>query len=102
MGRALESIDPTSGKLVRRWPELTAGELEAQLERAHAATRIWGAGEVAARGAVLERAASLLRERAEELALLMAEEMGKPLAQGRAEAEKCALGCEFYARHGAP
>jgi succinate-semialdehyde dehydrogenase/glutarate-semialdehyde dehydrogenase len=38
-----------------------------------------------------------LRERKDELAMLMALEMGKPLAQGRAEAEKCAWVCEYYA-----
>lgn len=41
----------------------------------------------------------MLRERREEFATLMAAEMGKPLKQGIAEAEKCALGCEYYADH---
>ena len=41
----------------------------------------------------------MLRERKEEFARLMALEMGKPLKQGIAEAEKCALGCDYYAEH---
>jgi succinate-semialdehyde dehydrogenase/glutarate-semialdehyde dehydrogenase len=45
------------------------------------------------------RTAALLRERRDALARLMAVEMGKPLAQGRAEADKCALVCEYYAEH---
>jgi succinate-semialdehyde dehydrogenase/glutarate-semialdehyde dehydrogenase len=46
---------------------------------------------------VLRRAAALLRERRDALARLMAVEMGKPVTQGRAEAEKCASVCDFYA-----
>ena len=45
----------------------------------------------------MRRAGALLRERKDELARLMALEMGKPLAQGRAEAEKCAWVCDYYA-----
>jgi succinate-semialdehyde dehydrogenase/glutarate-semialdehyde dehydrogenase len=43
----------------------------------------------------------MLRARAGDLAALMAREMGKPLAQGRAEADKCAWACEYYAEHAA-
>jgi succinate-semialdehyde dehydrogenase/glutarate-semialdehyde dehydrogenase len=45
------------------------------------------------------RAAALLRERTEALATLMADEMGKPVTQGRAEVGKCAWVCEHYAEH---
>ena len=47
----------------------------------------------------MKKAAAILRERKEEFAKLMALEMGKPFKQGVAEAEKCALGCEYYADH---
>src|SRR6185295_19521627 len=57
----------------------------------------WRETAFGARAVPMRRAASLLRERKEELAQLMAVEMGKPLAQGRAEAEKCAWVCEYYA-----
>jgi succinate-semialdehyde dehydrogenase/glutarate-semialdehyde dehydrogenase len=50
--------------------------------------------------AVPMRAAALrLRERRDELARLMAMEMGKPFAQGQAEADKCAWVCEYFAEH---
>jgi len=52
------------------------------------------------RGALLTEAASLLEREAATLAETMAIEMGKPLAQGRAEAFKCALGCRYYAENG--
>ncbi len=99
-GRALESVDPTTGERLREWPEASDAELARALERAHAASERWARASFGERGRALRAAAGLLRERAPSLALLMAEEMGKPLAQGRAEAEKCAATCEFFAAHG--
>lgn len=49
----------------------------------------------------LREAALLLRQRSGPLAELMADEMGKPVASGKAEAEKCALVCDYYAENGA-
>ena len=58
------------------------------------------------RAAPMLRVAVLLRERAQELARLMALEMGKPLKDGVAEVTKCAGACDYYAaaaqRHLAP
>jgi succinate-semialdehyde dehydrogenase/glutarate-semialdehyde dehydrogenase len=42
----------------------------------------------------------VLRRRREELAALATAEMGKPITQSRAEIDKTAAGCEFYATHG--
>ena len=101
MARALESIDPTSGERLRVWPELDEHELERRLAFAYAAAQRWARVSFDERASCLERAAQLLGERAAELAALMASEMGKPLAQGRAEVEKCAQGCEHFAAHAA-
>lgn len=98
--RALESVDPTSGARLRAWPELDEAELERRVERAHRAAADWARSSFDERSSALSRVAAQLRARAEALALAMAEEMGKPLAQGRAEVEKCALACEHFAAHG--
>ncbi len=47
----------------------------------------------------MKAAAATLRHHKEEYAGLMTSEMGKPHAEGLAEIEKCALGCEFYAKN---
>jgi succinate-semialdehyde dehydrogenase/glutarate-semialdehyde dehydrogenase len=47
----------------------------------------------------LRKMATLLEKEAPRLAVMMAEEMGKPVAQGRGEALKCAKACRYYAEH---
>ena len=50
---------------------------------------------------MLRRVADRLDDRTDELAELMALEMGKPVVGGRGEVEKCAWVCRYYADHGA-
>jgi succinate-semialdehyde dehydrogenase/glutarate-semialdehyde dehydrogenase len=94
---ALQSINPATDVLIREYPESSAGDVAKALSAAHQAFLAWRQTSFAERSRAMLRAAALLRERKEELAKLMALEMGKPLAQGRAEAEKCAWVCEYYA-----
>jgi len=47
----------------------------------------------------MRKAAALLRERRDEYARLMTEEMGKTITDGRAEVEKCAFHCDWFADH---
>jgi acyl-CoA reductase-like NAD-dependent aldehyde dehydrogenase len=53
------------------------------------------------RATLMRNAAQVLRSKAGEYAHLMAQEMGKPVRDGVAEAEKCATGCDFYAENAA-
>jgi succinate-semialdehyde dehydrogenase/glutarate-semialdehyde dehydrogenase len=94
---ALETINPTTGARVREYAEASPTEVEAALANAQEAFLAWRVTPFAKRATHMRFAASLLRERQGDLAHLMAIEMGKPLAQGRAEAEKCAWVCEYYA-----
>ncbi|HSD27615.1 MAG TPA: aldehyde dehydrogenase family protein, partial [Vicinamibacteria bacterium] len=96
---SLRSVNPTDGSLVREYAEATADEVAAVLAAAARAFLGWRQTTFAERASVLRRAGALLRERKSELARLMAVEMGKPVAQGRGEAEKCAWVCDHYAEH---
>jgi len=98
---ALQSISPTDGALVREYPEASEAEVQAALEAAADAFAPWRRTSFEERAVVLRRAARLLRDRAGSLARLMALELGKPVSQGAAEAEKCASACDFYAEHAA-
>jgi succinate-semialdehyde dehydrogenase/glutarate-semialdehyde dehydrogenase len=92
----LRSLNPATGKTIREYPEASAQEVAATLAAARAAFASWRRRPFSERAGPLKRAGELLRERREELARLMALEMGKPLAQGRAEADKCAWVCDHY------
>ena len=96
---SLRSVNPTDGSLVREYAETTSGEVAGALAAAARAFEAWRRTTFAERASVLRRAGVHLRERRSELARLMALEMGKPVAQGRGEAEKCAWVCDHYAEH---
>src|SRR5881296_1204881 len=98
---ALQSINPATDQLVAEYPEATPEEVTRILRAARAACGSWRRTALPERAASLRRAGALLRARKDELARLMAVEMGKPLAQGRAESEKCAWVCDYYAEEGA-
>jgi len=93
----IKSVNPTTGATIREYSETSPAEVARIVERAHAAVAGWRRADFAARARSMKEAARLLRDGKEHHARLMAEEMGKPLAGGREEAEKCAWGCEYYA-----
>jgi len=97
----LRSVDPATGDEVARYPALTATEVDAALAAAYEAQRAWRGTSLDERARLLAGAARLLRERREPYATLITMEMGKPIAEARAELDKCALTCDFYAEKAA-
>ena len=93
------TIDPATGQPLTTYEETTPSELDALLERARAAARGWRRTSPPQRAEGLRRLATALRQRQGDLALLATLEMGKPLAESRAEVEKCARTCDWYADH---
>jgi succinate-semialdehyde dehydrogenase/glutarate-semialdehyde dehydrogenase len=96
----VRSTSPATGQTVGEYAEFTPAALAAALDLAARAGRAWRGVPVSRRASLLLAAAARLRARSDADARLMAMEMGKPVAQGRAEAEKCASVCEHYAAHG--
>ncbi len=94
------TVNPATGTELSTYEETTAGELDAVLDRAHAAAAAWRDTPVGDRADALRRLAAALRDGVEELALLATREMGKPIADSRAEIEKCAWCCEWFADNG--
>jgi succinate-semialdehyde dehydrogenase/glutarate-semialdehyde dehydrogenase len=94
------STDPSSGEVIAEYPSLTDAEVAEVLTRADMAFRSWRRVDSSSRARVLTATAGVLRDRLEDLARLMTQEMGKPLDQARAEVEKCAWVCEYYAAEG--
>src|SRR5262252_1684959 len=93
------SIDPTTGETWRTVPDTPPEEVERALDRAARARRAWGAAAVAERASALAAIGRELRSRGHDDAVVMAREMGKPVRDGEAEIEKCAVACDYYAEH---
>jgi len=90
----LTSINPATGVPL----QVYADHSEAAVEQA---LRLAVTVSTNNRAPALHAVARLLRERRDEFARLMANEMGKPVSQGGAEADKCAFVCDYYADHAA-
>jgi len=96
---AIESINPATGARLRAYDEMTAAEVDTVIDDCHDAHLDWRGVPFAERAKLMRGAATVLRDRASDYAELMTEEMGKPIRDGRAEAEKCAWVCDYYAEN---
>jgi succinate-semialdehyde dehydrogenase/glutarate-semialdehyde dehydrogenase len=95
----MRSVNPATGEVVREYQEHAPEAVERALAGALDAFESWQKTTFSDRAEALNRVAVRLRERSAELARLMALEMGKPIAAGESELEKCAWVCEYYAEH---
>ena len=77
-----------------------AHDAEAGIAAAAAAQPAWAALTAYARGAILQRAAALIAEKMDDLALIMTLESGKPLAESRGEWQACADIFDWFAEEG--
>lgn len=93
----ISSVNPVNGEQLKTFPELTAAELERKISLAAKAAVSWRETRFADRSVIMRRAAEYLRDNSEALAKLMTLEMGKLTNAGKAELEKCAWVCDYYA-----
>ena len=98
---ALVTANPATGEPLAEYAVFTDAEVDAALASADEAQHEWGARPIDERAIVLRRVAAILRDEIDDLALLITREMGKPLVEARAEVEKCATTCDYYADNAA-
>lgn len=91
------TTNPATGREIERFDYMSAPEIDARLDAAHAAFLSWRRQRAPERAALLRSLAATLRANSESLARTAVREMGKPIAQARGEVEKCAWACEFFA-----
>jgi succinate-semialdehyde dehydrogenase/glutarate-semialdehyde dehydrogenase len=96
-----ESVDPTTGRIVEEFETLADEDIPDLLAEADRGYRDWRHRDLAERAAVISRVAELYRERSEELAAIVTEEMGKPIVQARGEVAICAAIFDYYADNAA-
>ena len=100
MAPVFNSIFPWNQELISTYPLLTDGELESRMAVAGAAYAGWKNKSFTKRGDILKKTAVILRREQEALGSLITREMGKLVSESRAEIEKCAWVCDYYAENG--
>ncbi|HNM26353.1 MAG TPA: aldehyde dehydrogenase family protein, partial [Saprospiraceae bacterium] len=99
-GRVFDVTNPATGDLLVRVADCSVAETRRAIEAADKAMSGWRAKTAAQRGALLRRWNDLMIEHAEDLALLMTLEQGKPLAESRGEVRYGASFIEWFAAEG--
>ncbi|KTC65094.1 succinate semialdehyde dehydrogenase (plasmid) [Legionella adelaidensis] len=93
----IQTINPATEEILQNYPLLTLEQMNAAIDAAHLCYCVWRKTAFSQRTQRMIALANLLRQKKEELAVLIAQEMGKPLKAGVGEIEKCAWVCEHFA-----
>ena len=93
----LKSINPATGRTVKSYEIYSEKGVEKIINSVDKAWHHWRHTTFSQRSSEMQNLSLLLKSRKEELARLMALEMGKVIGEGKAEIEKCAWVCEYYA-----
>uniref|UniRef100_UPI003217FA22 NAD-dependent succinate-semialdehyde dehydrogenase n=1 Tax=uncultured Draconibacterium sp. TaxID=1573823 RepID=UPI003217FA22 len=92
-----QSINPATGKVVKTYEQHTKEGIVSIINSVDKAWHQWRNTSFMFRSQLMHNLSTILRSRKEELAFLMAQEMGKVKSEGIAEIEKCAWVCDYYA-----
>jgi succinate-semialdehyde dehydrogenase/glutarate-semialdehyde dehydrogenase len=93
----MKAINPATGELIKEYQTHGDREVDQFIEQAERQFQAWRQVPLADRSPLMHRAAAVLRKKNEDYARLITLEMGKTIGEARAEIEKCAWVCEFYA-----
>ena len=97
--KTFETINPATEEVLDSYPLATNDEVDRVLSRSREAQGQWARTDLDKRLEVLGRIADLFEKKQDALGELMTREMGKPVAQARAEAAKCAWAFRYYAEN---
>lgn len=89
--------NPATGEVIAEVPVLGQTETEAAIEAAYRAGPAWAALTAKERSVILRRWFDLMMENADDLAIILTSEQGKPLAEAKGEITYAASFLEFYA-----
>ena len=96
-----KTTNPYNGNELARYKELSETEIIAKLDIAQAAFDPWRNTPIAERAKLMAKAGQVLRDNVEKYARMITLEMGKPITESRAEVNKCAWVCDYYAENAA-
>jgi succinate-semialdehyde dehydrogenase/glutarate-semialdehyde dehydrogenase len=92
-----KSLNPYNNKEVGSYIGLTEAELDQKLQMTGTAFQSWKSTPLEKRITLMKKAGDVLRSNVEEYAKMITLEMGKPIGESRAEVNKCAWVCDYYA-----
>ncbi|WP_319478273.1 NAD-dependent succinate-semialdehyde dehydrogenase [Marispirochaeta aestuarii] len=98
---AIRSVNPSTGRLIKEFTPLTEQEIEIKLSQAADCFREYRRFSFEERAGLMFKAADLLETRRDDYAGLISAEMGKTIRDSRAEVEKSAWVCRYYADNAA-
>ena len=99
-GKTLPVVNPATGKEIGRVAHAGQADLDRALEAAQKGFEAWRDMAPAERSKIMRKAAALMRERADDIAPLLTQEQGKPLAEAKGEALAAADIIEWFAEEG--
>jgi len=97
----LQAVNPANGEKRQSYQTIDSQALEHMLDASAEAFATYREMPLSERARILREASAILEANKQSYATLMAQEMGKPLAAGIDEIEKCAWVCRYYADHAA-
>jgi succinate-semialdehyde dehydrogenase/glutarate-semialdehyde dehydrogenase len=99
-GETFEVIDPATGRSLGGVPNMGAAETARALDAAQAAWGAWRKRTAKERAVILRRWYDTMLENADDLALILTTEQGKPLAEAKGEIAYAASFIEWFAEEG--
>ena len=99
-GPAYQVVNPATGEVGQTFDHASDAAIESAISAATQAYASWKDVPIAERGEIVKKIAALFAERADELAAIANEEMGKPLGEGVEEAEFCQSIFDYFATEG--
>ena len=97
VGPTYQVVNPATGEVVETFDHITDADLESTIEAAHQAYSSWRDVPIEERAEVVTRIGKLFAERADDLAVIATEEMGKPLSEAKGEAQFCGQIFRYFA-----
>ena len=95
----LKSINPKNNVKLSSWVIPSLNDVNIMIEKTAQTQMDWSRKELVSRLDYVKNVAYILKKKAKELSILMADEMGKPKKQGIGEISKCAWLCDYYLKN---
>jgi len=97
--KKLKSINPKNNVIIRSWDIPSLSDVDSIISKTAQAQKTWSEVDLSSKLNFLKNLAHILDEKSNEMSLLMADEIGKPIKQGIGEIHKCVWLCDYYLKY---